>query len=297
MAQAKLRNVPDVHGKLVLVTGGNAGIGKETAVALAGAGARIVFTSRDEQRGAQALAEIRRRANRADVQVLSLDLASFASVRSFADRFCAAHRSLDVLVNNAGLVLSQRRVTEDGNEMTLQVNHLGPFLLTNLLREPLVAATRSRVVNVSSAAHAQARRGLDFEDLQSATRYRSFSVYGKSKLANILFTRELARRWSDTGVDTNALHPGFVASGFGRDGDTGRLGAILFPLVRPFALSPQQGAATTVYVASAPELEGVTGGYFVKCAPAQPTAAARDDVAAARLWEVSEHLTHLTHLT
>jgi NAD(P)-dependent dehydrogenase (short-subunit alcohol dehydrogenase family) len=279
-----------MDGRVVLITGGNAGIGKETAVALASEGARVVFTARDATRGADALAEIRARSGSDMVEVMALDLASLASVRDFAQQWGDGHDRLDVLVNNAGLVLNSRRETGDGYEMTFQVNHLGPFLLTRLLRDQLVAGDAARVVNVASDAHKGARRGLDFDDLQSTKRYRGFSVYGKTKLANILFTRELARRWDDTGVTANAVHPGFVASSFGRDGDTGRLGALVFPLLKPFALSPEQGARTQVYVASAPELAGITGGYWVKSAPAAPSAAAQDDAAAARLWEVSEQL-------
>ena len=280
----------DMTGRTVLITGGNAGIGKETAVALATAGAQVVFTARDATRGAKALTEIRDRSGSSTVDVMALDLASFASVRDFVGRWPAEHDHLDVLINNAGLVLNTRRVTDDGNEMTFQVNHLAPFLLTQLMRDQLVAGDRARVVNVASDAHKSARRGLDFDDLQSAKRYRSFSVYGRTKLANILFTRELARRWDDTGITANAVHPGFVASSFGRDGDTGRLGALVFPLLKPFALSPEQGAQTQVYVASASELAGITGGYWVKSAPATPSTAAQDDAAAARLWEVSEQL-------
>jgi len=280
----------DMTGRTVLITGGNAGIGKESAVALAAAGATVVFTARDATRGADALAEVRDRSGSATVDVMPLDLASFASVRDFANRWTADHDHLDVLVNNAGLVLTARRETEDGNEMTFQVNHLGPFLLTQLLRDQLVAGDGARVVNVASDAHKSARQGLDFEDLQSTRRYRGISVYGKTKLANILFTRELARRWDDTGITANAVHPGFVASSFGRDGDTGRLGTLVFPLLKPFALSAEQGAQTQVYVASAAELAGITGGYWVKSAPATPSTAAQDDAAAARLWEVSEQL-------
>jgi NAD(P)-dependent dehydrogenase (short-subunit alcohol dehydrogenase family) len=279
-----------LDGRVVLITGGNAGIGKETAVALASMGAQVVFTARDAARGTEALAEIRTRSGSDAVDVMPLDLARFASVREFAKRWSDEHDQLDVLVNNAGLILNSRRETDDGNEMTFQVNHLGPFLLTQLLRDQLVAGDDARVVNVASDAHSSARRGLDFDDLQSRRHYRGFRVYGKTKLANILFTRELARRWDDTGVTANAVHPGFVASSFGRDGDTGRFGALLFPLLKPFALSPEQGARTQVYVASAPELAGITGGYWVKFAPATPSAAAQDDAAAARLWEVSEEL-------
>jgi retinol dehydrogenase 12 len=279
-----------LDGRVVLITGGNAGIGKESAVALASMGAQVVFTARDAARGTEALAEIRTRSGNDAVDVMPLDLARFASVREFAKRWSDEHDQLDVLVNNAGLILNSRRETDDGNEMTFQVNHLGPFLLTQLLRDQLVAGDDARVVNVASDAHSSARRGLDFDDLQSRRHYRGFRVYGKTKLANILFTRELARRWDDTGVTANAVHPGFVASSFGRDGDTGRFGALLFPLLKPFALSPEQGARTQVYVASAPELAGITGGYWVKSAPATPSAAAQDDAAAARLWEVSEEL-------
>jgi len=283
--------MPDVmDGRVVLITGGNAGIGKETAVALASVGARVVFTARDEARGSDARTEIRTRSGSDEVEVMPLDLARFASVRDFAKRWGDEHDQLDVLVNNAGLILNSRRQTDDGYEMTFQVNHLGPFLLTQLLRDQLVAGDDARVVNVASDAHSSARRGLDFDDLQSTRHYRGFRVYGKTKLANILFTRELARRWADTGVTANAVHPGFVASSFGRDGDTGRFGALLFPLLKPFALSPEQGARTQVYVASAPELAGITGGYWVKSAPATPSAAAQDDAAAARLWQVSEEL-------
>jgi NAD(P)-dependent dehydrogenase (short-subunit alcohol dehydrogenase family) len=279
-----------LDGRVVLITGGNAGIGKESAVALASMGAQVVFTARDAARGTEALAEIRTRSGNDAVDVMPLDLARFASVREFAKRWSDEHDQLDVLVNNAGLILNSRRETDDGNEMTFQVNHLGPFLLTQLLRDQLVAGDDARVVNVASDAHSSARRGLDFDDLQSRRHYRGFRVYGKTKLANILFTRELARRWDDTGVTANAVHPGFVASSFGRDGDTGRFGALLFPLLKPFSLSPEQGARTQVYVASAPELAGITGGYWVKSAPATPSAAAQDDAAAARLWEVSEEL-------
>jgi NAD(P)-dependent dehydrogenase (short-subunit alcohol dehydrogenase family) len=279
-----------MSGKTVLITGGNAGIGRETAVALASMGAQVTITSRDAERGTVAVDDIRARSGRDDVAVMALDLASLASVSELATAFAADHDRLDVLVNNAGLLLTTRRETVDGYEMTFQVNHLGHFLLTEQLRDRLVAGAPSRVVNVASEAHKAARGGLDFDDLQTTRHYRSMAVYGRSKLANILFTRELARRWDGRGVAANAVHPGFVASRFGRDGDTGALGRLVFPLLKPFALSPAQGAQTSVYLASAPELEGVTGGYWAKSTPASASAAARDDAAAARLWDVSEAL-------
>jgi NAD(P)-dependent dehydrogenase (short-subunit alcohol dehydrogenase family) len=279
-----------MDGRTVLVTGGNTGIGKETVVALAGAGARVVFTARDATKGDAALADARARSGSDAIEVMALDLASFAAVRDFVRRFTHAHDHLDVLVNNAGAILTRRTETVDGHETTLQVNHLSPFLLTNELREVLVAGDEARVVNVSSTVHSNARRGLDFDDLESRKHFRGGTVYARSKLANILFTRELARRWRDTGVTANAVHPGFVASGFGKDGDAHGLTAVTLRVLQPFALTPEQGARTQVHVASAPELAGITGGYWVKCAPAQPSRAARDDAAAARLWEVSETL-------
>jgi NAD(P)-dependent dehydrogenase (short-subunit alcohol dehydrogenase family) len=208
-------------GKTVLITGGNAGIGLETGVGLARKGAHVVITSRDTTRGDAARAEIVRRSGNESVDVMQLDLASFASVRAFAAAFLERYERLDVLIDNAGLVLGSRSVTEDGNETTLQVNHLGHFLLTALLRDRLVASAPSRVVVLTSDAHKNARRGLDFDDLQSERKYRSFSVYSKTKLANVLFTRELARQLDGTGVTVNCAHPGFVASRFGRDGDIG----------------------------------------------------------------------------
>jgi NAD(P)-dependent dehydrogenase (short-subunit alcohol dehydrogenase family) len=280
----------EMAGKLALITGGNAGIGRETAVGLARKGAQVVITSRDAARGGDALADIKRRSGNENVDVMSLDLARLASVREFASAFLDRYDRLDVLIDNAGLVLGSRTVTEDGYETTFQVNHLGHFLLTELLRDRLVASAPSRIVIVSSDAHKSARNGLDFDDLQSQRKYRSFGVYGKTKLANILFTRELARRLDGTGVTVNAVHPGFVASRFGRDGDTGLLGRIAMPLVRPFALNAEQGAQTSIYLASDPAVEGITGAYWVKCAPVTPSDAAQDDAAARKLWDASEQL-------
>jgi NAD(P)-dependent dehydrogenase (short-subunit alcohol dehydrogenase family) len=280
----------EMAGKLALITGGNAGIGRETAVGLARKGAQVVITSRDAARGGDALADIKRRSGNENVDVMSLDLARLASVREFASAFLDRYDRLDVLIDNAGLVLGSRTVTEDGYETTFQVNHLGHFLLTELLRDRLVASAPSRIVIVSSDAHKSARNGLDFDDLQSQRKYRSFGVYGKTKLANILFTRELARRLDGTGVTVNAVHPGFVASRFGRDDDTGLLGRIAMPLVRPFALNAEQGAQTSIYLASDPAVEGITGAYWVKCAPVTPSDAAQDDAAARKLWDASEQL-------
>lgn len=280
-----------MDGRTVVVTGGNTGIGKETVIALAGAGAHVVFTARDAGKGQVALTDARERSGNDSIEVMELDLASFSSVRDFAHRFAAAHDRLDVLVNNAGVILTKRTETVDGHETTFQVNHLSPFLLTLQLRDVLVAGDEARVVNISSTMHSSARHGLDFDDLESRRHFRGSEVYARTKLANVLFTRELARRWRDTGVTANAVHPGFVASGFGKDGDAHGLTAVALSLLKPFALDPEQGARTQVYVASAPELAGITGGYWAKSAPAQPSRAAGDDAAAARLWEVSETMT------
>jgi NAD(P)-dependent dehydrogenase (short-subunit alcohol dehydrogenase family) len=273
-----------------VITGGNAGVGKETAVGLAAMGARVIFTSRDATRGAEALTDIRERSGSDTVEVLPLDLASFASIRAFSDQLLAASDRIDVLVNNAGLVQQHPAVTDNGFEMMFGVNHLGHFLLTDLLLERLQASGAARIVVVSSHAHKHCGNGLDFDDLQSERNYKPFPVYGKTKLANIYFTRELARRLSGTAVTVNALHPGFVASRFGRDGDGGRLGELGMVLARPFAISSEKGARTSVWLASSPDVDGRTGGYYYKCQPSTPTKLAQDDVIAARLWSVSEEL-------
>jgi NAD(P)-dependent dehydrogenase (short-subunit alcohol dehydrogenase family) len=283
---------PSLEGKTALITGGNSGIGKETAVALAALGARVAIASRNTTKGEHARREIEERTG-ADVEVLSLDLASFASVRTCAAEFIATHDRLDILVNNAGIIVRRRDVTEDGHETQFQVNHLGHFLLTSLLRDLLVASAPARVVATASDAHRFARRGVRFDDLEwEKRRYGiGFECYSTTKLMNILFTRELARRLEGTGVTANAVHPGFVASNFAREGDTGRLGNAAMVLGRPFAISNEKGARTTVFVASAPALNGVSGQYFAKSRFANPTRAAANDDTAAHLWKVSAEYT------
>ncbi|MGZ8765380.1 MAG: SDR family oxidoreductase, partial [Acidimicrobiia bacterium] len=278
--------------QVAVITGGNAGIGKETAVALARAGWQVFITARDPGRGAAALEEIRSRSTSTRVDVLPLDLADLASVRAFPDLLSERTDQLDVLVNNAGLVLQDRRVTVDGFEQTFGVNHLGHFLLTDLLLGRLRANPNgARVVVVSSHAHKMARRGLDFDDLQTEYhRYRGFAVYARSKLANILFTRELARRLDGSEITVNALHPGFVDSRFGRDGDTRRWFDLAARIGSFMAITPEAGAQTSVFLASSPDVEGTTGEYFDKGRPASVSSAALDDVAATRLWSASEML-------
>jgi NAD(P)-dependent dehydrogenase (short-subunit alcohol dehydrogenase family) len=276
-------------GKLVAITGANAGIGRETAVALARRGATVVMTSRDAGRGTEALEDVRSRSGSATVELMALDLADLTSVRSFATDLLERHDRLDVLIDNAGLVMAKRTETAEGFETTFGVNHLGHFYLTNLLVDRLKASAPARIVVVSSQAHKMARRGLDFDDLQSRRRYRGFDAYSKSKLANLYFTRELARRLAGTGVTVNAAHPGYVASRFGRDGDMYfepllQLGAKLI------AINPEAGARTSVYLASSPEVEGITGGYYAKSRPASISKTAKDDDAARRLWHASDAL-------
>ncbi len=284
-----------MQGRTVVVTGGNSGIGLETAEALAGMGARVIVTARNADKGRAAVADIvLRLGGHAQVQLVVFDLADLTTVRRGSDEILEQAPRLDVLVNNAGVVLSERHVTVDGFEATFATNHLGPFLLTNLLLDRLRASAPARIVNVASTAHNTARKGIPFDDLQSKKRYRGMRVYGESKLANILFTLELARRLAGTGVTANALHPGTVRTGYGADGDARGFLALGIKVAKPFFLSPAKGARTSIYLASSPAVEGVTGEYFDKCKPAKPRRWAQDAEAAQRLWQVSEELVGLT---
>jgi len=286
--------VPDLQGKTVVVTGGNSGIGFETAAALAAMGARVIVTARNADKGRAAVAAIAERsAGDARVQLVVFDLADLSSVRRGAGEILEQAPRLDVLVNNAGLVLSERAETVDGFEATLATNHLGPFLLTNLLLERIKSSAPARIVNVASTAHNAARKGMPFDDLQSKKKYATMRVYGQSKLANILFTLELARRLEGSGVTANSLHPGTVRTGYGADGDARGLLAFGIKISAPFFLSPAKGARTSVYLASDPEVAEVSGQYFVKCKAKQPKRWARDPEAARRLWQVSEELVGL----
>ena len=283
----------DLTGKTAVITGGNSGVGKETAVELARMGAHVVIAARNPAKAATAVKEVQDRAHAGDrVETLPIDLASFASVRAFADAFTQRHDRCDILVNNAGVVLRKRQVTVDGHEMQFQVNHLSHFLLTHLLRDTLERSAPARIVNVASEAHRMARRAFDLDDLEwERRRYRSFGAYSATKLENVLFTRELAQRWDGSGITVNAVHPGFVGSNFAREGDMGRLVSIGMVLSKPISLSPQKGAVTSVYVASSPDVDGITGQYFAKCQLVVPAAPALDATNAQRLWEISEKLT------
>ena len=282
-----------MSGKTVVVTGGNSGIGLETAAALAGAGARVMITARDPQRGGAAVEQIKSRGVPGPVELSVFDLASFDSVRTGAADLLSRLDRIDVLVNNAGLMLTQRSETVDGLETTFEVNHLGPFLLTVLVLDRIKESAPARIVNVSSTAHQTARSGLDFDDLQSTSGYQGMAVYGRSKLANIYFTTELARRLAGTGVTANTLHPGTIRTGFAGDGDAGGFFGWVIKVARPFMPGPAKGAETSVYLASSPDVEGVTGQFFTKSRPKTPSKAARDDAAAARLWDESARLAGL----
>jgi NAD(P)-dependent dehydrogenase (short-subunit alcohol dehydrogenase family) len=288
--------VPDMQGKTVVVTGGNSGIGFETAAALAAMGARVLVTARDADKGRAAVAAIGQRAGAAGgpVQLVVFDLGDLDSVRRGAAEVLDQAPRLDVLINNAGLVLTERTLTVDGFEATFAINHLGPFLFTNLLLDRIRESAPSRIVNVASTAHSAARKGIPFDDLQSERRYRGMRVYGQSKLANMLFTIELARRLEGSGVTANSLHPGTVRTGYGADGDARGLLAVGIKIAAPFFLSPAKGARTSIYLASAPEVDGVSGEYFVKAKPRKPRKQALDADAARRLWQVSEQLVGLT---
>ena len=277
-----------MKGKVCVVTGATSGIGKAAAAALARLGAQVVLVGRDQGRAAAAAAEIGA-AGPVPPKVEIADLASMEQVRALAGRLAALER-IDVLINNAGLVLGERRVTKDGFEHVFAVNHLAPFLLTNLLLPKLTGSAPARVVTVTSDAHSAAKLGLDDPGLEHG--WDSWRSYANSKLANILFTRELARRLDGTGVTANCAHPGVVRTGFGREGKLLlRLGTTI---ARPFFLSPERGADIIVYLASSPDVAGETGGYYVKRQLREPSAAARDDAAARKLWEISERMTGLT---
>jgi len=279
----------DLREKVILVTGANSGIGLESARELARMGATVVMSGRNRESLAAAVSLVRSTTGSERIETLVADLSVMSNVRDLAEAFRRRHDRLDVLLNNAGLILSDRRVTADGFETTFAVNHLAPFLLTRELLDLLKEGAPARVVTVSSIAHRRVD-GLDFDDLMSEKDYRQFDVYSKSKLANILFTRALSRRLEGTWITANCLHPGVIRTGFGRDGDVSGFLKWAIILAGPFLTSRKKGAATSIHLCSSPEVEGVTGEYFSNCAPDRPTDAALDDDAAERLWQVSEEL-------
>jgi NAD(P)-dependent dehydrogenase (short-subunit alcohol dehydrogenase family) len=280
-----------MKGKTCVITGATDGIGFEASARLGALGARLVLVGRNRAKGEAAVARLRQRVPGISAEMHYADLSRRDEIARLAPALLDAAPRIDVLLNNAGAFFARRAVTVDGLEQTFALNHMGYFRLTALLRERLAASTPARIVNVASEAHRGAR--LDFADLQTTQNYNGWKAYQRSKLANILFTRELARRLAGTGVTVNCLHPGFVATRFG-DNNRGFWG-LGIRLGKLFAAIPvARGAETPVYVASAPELDGVSGAYFDKCRARDPDMPAQDDAAAAQLWRESERLSGLS---
>lgn len=282
-------NTLDMQGKICLITGGTSGIGWVAARDLAKLGAEVVLTGRNVKRGARAVDRIRKEDSAAKVEFVPMDLSSLEQVREFSADFAKRHSRLDVLLNNAGTMLLQRRMNQAGLEMTFAVNHLGHFLLTNLLLDSLRASASARVIVVSSGSHYRAQ--LNFEDLQNEIGYNGMKVYGHSKLANILFTYELARRLEGENITVNAVHPGFVSTNLGRDN-----GWLIHKFIRLAMLaggSAEEGAEAYVYLATSREVAGVTGKYFKQREAIKSSKSSYDQAAARQLWEASEKLTGL----
>ena len=278
----------EMAGRVCAITGASSGLGYETALALARQGATVALLCRSVERGAAARARIAAATGNEDLHVVHCDMANLDTVHAAAGELLARFDALHVLVNNAGLMLMQRRITVDGLEETFQVNHLGAFLLTDLLRERLVASAPARVVTVSSFGH----RGtaIDFGDLQSERFYEGFAAYCRSKLANVMFTYELARRLEGTGVTANTLHPGFVRTGFGHGSGLVMRVLVMLSQVPPLGVSARRGARTQVWLAGAPEVEGVSGRYFHGHRARRSSRISYDQAAQRRLWEASESL-------
>jgi NAD(P)-dependent dehydrogenase (short-subunit alcohol dehydrogenase family) len=275
-----------MKGKTVVITGGTSGIGEVAAVELAQMGAKIVLIARDKSRGEATLARLYERAPGLVHTVHYADLARISEMKRAAAQIAESEPRIDVLINNAGAMYGSRQLTGDGLEYTFAVNHLAYFSVTEALRERLQASAPARIINTSSSAHRGAR--IDFDDLQLAKDFSAMKAYARSKLCNILFTRELARRLKGTGVTANCLHPGFVATRFGDQ--SGGLISRVIGLAKLFAISSEKGAETLVYLASSPDVAEMTGAYFYKCRPATPSQAAQDDKAAVLLWERSAAL-------
>jgi retinol dehydrogenase 14 len=277
-------------GRTILVTGGTAGIGRATALGLATMGAHLAITGRNRNRAEDAAREIRA-AGGGPVDVFVADVSAQSDVKRLADEVLGRLPRVDVLINNVGGYWNSRHVTADGLERTFAVNHLAPFLLTSLLLDRLAQSPQGRVVTVSSNAQAMGR--IDIDDLQGERNYSGARAYNQSKLANVLFTYELARRMRDTSVTANALHPGVVSTSFGAE-DPGRIQQLAVPLMRPFMQSQSRGASTSVYLASSPEVERVSGRFYARSRPKSSSKRSYDHALAARLWEVSADLVGLT---
>lgn len=284
-----MTEVQNMAGKTCLITGSTGGIGRVTAEGLARAGATVVMVGRNPQKTAEVAAQIRQNTGNERIETIIGDLSVQQSVRTIAETFLQRHNRLHVLVNNAGEIFMEHRLSADGIEMTFALNHIAYFLLTNLLLDTLKASAPARIINVSSGAHLGGR--MSFEDLRDPRKYSGWKAYSQSKLANVLFTYELARHLEGTGVTVNALHPGFVATNFGAS--NGGLFKPFFRLVQLAAITPEQGAQTSLYLATSSEVEGVTGKYFTKCKPVRSSPTSYDKDTARRLWEVSLAMTGL----
>lgn len=282
-----------MQGKICLITGGTNGIGKATAQALARMGAMVVIVGRDAQKTSRVVEEIRAASGNKNVDSLLADLSSQEEVRRLADEFQRKYPQLHVLLNNAGGTFLKRQLSVDGIEMTFALNHLAYFLLTNLLLDRMKASAPARIINVSSDAHSGGK--IEFDNLQGERSYSSFGPYGNSKLANILFTTELSRRLEGTGVTVNALHPGLVNTGFGRN-NPGILMKIMGAIIPLIARSPEKGAETSVFLTSSPEVQNISGKYFVDCKVTQPAPQAADRTVAEKLWGVSAEMVHLADI-
>jgi len=274
-------------GKVVLITGGTGGIGKATAIGLATFGARVAITGRDLGRAELAAADIRTASGNSAIDAFAADLSSQSEVRRLASEVLDAYPRLDVLVNNVGGFWAHRHATADGLERTFALNHLAAFLLTNLLLDRLKSSAPSRVVTVSSGAHARGR--IDFDDLQGARNYSGQRAYSQSKLANIMFTNELARRVAGSGVTANAVHPGVVRTSFGAE-DQAWFFTLMSGVIRPFLKTPAQGAETPIYLASSPAVGGANGQFFINRKPKTASKTAYDTEVSARLWKISADL-------
>jgi NAD(P)-dependent dehydrogenase (short-subunit alcohol dehydrogenase family) len=280
-----------MKNKICVVTGATAGIGKETARALAEQGAQVVVVGRNVDKCKATIAEIKLQTGNTNVDFALADLSSQQDVRRLADELRSRYSRIDILVNNAGAFFDKRRESVDGIEMTFALNHLNYFLLTNLLLDALIAAPAARVVNVSSAAHWMGWRGIDFDDIEGKKRYNGWVAYGQSKLANVMFTYELARRLQGTSITANALHPGSVRTNFGRTDGNRSLPTPLRKMIDFFLIGIEEGAKTSIYLASSPEVETVSGKYFVNCKPASTSSVSKDLAACNRLWSLSEEMT------
>ena len=276
----------DMHGKTVLITGANQGIGKASAEALGKMGAKLILVCRNAEKAKAAIVDIEK-AGAKDVELIVGNVGSQADVRRIAAEVQAKHDRLDVLLNNAGVLVTERRETVDGIEETFAVNHLGYFLLTNLLTDLLKKSGPARIVSVSSEAHRNAKLRGHYPQLKRG--WSACRAYGQSTLSNILFPRARARRLEGTKVTANCLHPGVIASGFGHT-DGGFI-SVIITIAKPFFITPEKGARTQVWLSSAPEVEGVTGKYFDKCKEKSPSKAAQEQGAPEKLWAISEELT------